>query len=199
MRVAVTGGVEPDSADVFSVSHRAEQPLDQAAVASRTCVGQETVNCLDGWRQAGEIQRHASGQELWHSRWKGLQPDVSFDVDGDGVVSSEDLLVAREFDKDGNGMLDGEERRELRRALAKTGIETYYALPKGPPLRKAQTKSSLLFPTPREAAPTDGIDPDSDAWHFRMDTLHQKTRTLQEQAWTSMHSGNRAGGVQIRA
>ena len=132
---------------------------------------------LGGW--VGQ-SKHASGQELWHSRWKGLQPDVSFDVDGDGVVSSEDLLVAREFDKDGNGMLDGEERRELRRALAKTGIETYYALPKGPPLRKAQTKSSLLFPTPREAAPTDGIDPDSDAWHFRMDTLHQKTRTLQK-------------------
>ena len=36
---------------------------------------------------------------MWEQRWRAEQPDPSFDVDGDGIISCEDLLVAHEFDK----------------------------------------------------------------------------------------------------
>ena len=36
--------------------------------------------------------------ELWYNRWKTMQPDPSFDIDGDGVVSSLDLYLAKQFE-----------------------------------------------------------------------------------------------------
>lgn len=121
--------------------------------------------------------KHASTNSLWLSRWKSVQPDLSFDIDGDGVVSNEDLLIAREFDRDGNGALDSDERRTLRRSLAKTEMERYYSLPHGPPMAKVSS-TSLHMPTPRDADPRAGIDADSTTWHLKMDRLTAHNRSV---------------------
>jgi hypothetical protein len=132
---------------------------------------------LAGWV---DRPKHASTNSLWLSRWKSVQPDLSFDIDGDGVVSNEDLLIAREFDQDGNGVLDTDERRTLRRSLAKTGMETYYSLPHGPPMAKVskQASTSIHLPTPRDTDPRAGIDPESTTWHIKMDRLTAQNRSL---------------------
>ena len=130
---------------------------------------------LGGWVSH---PRYSNKQSLWYARWAETQPHPSFDIDGDGVVSSEDLVLAREFDTDHNGTLDSDERRELRRRLAKSGIERYYNIPHGPHLAKVskQVTKSLLDSTPRDLGVEENIDPDSDSWHLRMDALVTKTR-----------------------
>ena len=45
-------------------------------------------------------------------------PHHSFDIDGDGYVSQEDLLLGKRFDLDGNGLLDPEEQEVGRRIIA---------------------------------------------------------------------------------
>jgi hypothetical protein len=45
-------------------------------------------------------------------------PHHSFDIDGDGYVSQEDLLLGKRFDLDGNGVLDPDEQEVGRRIIA---------------------------------------------------------------------------------
>eukprot|EP01052_Picozoa_sp_SAG31_P012474 SAG31_NODE_731_length_12498_cov_7.368336_2_plen_475_part_00 len=122
--------------------------------------------------------QYRSQQDLWEDRWRSDQPDPSFDVDGDGIVSAEDLLVASEFDRDGNGVLDAREKRLLRQQLARQGVAAYYKLPHGPHLKSKteQLNKTLLTETPRPLGPTEAIDPDSDSWHLRMAALSNKTK-----------------------
>eukprot|EP01044_Picomonas_judraskeda_P023154 COSAG03_NODE_5987_length_1136_cov_1.239151_1_plen_322_part_01 len=97
--------------------------------------------------------RHATTNDLWYSRWKEVQPDPSFDIDGDGVVSSFDMAVAREFDKDNNGVLDAEETRLLRTALARKSLQQYSELPHGPQVASLVVKSknaTTIQRTPRD-------------------------------------------------
>eukprot|EP01052_Picozoa_sp_SAG31_P010661 SAG31_NODE_589_length_13808_cov_3.896710_14_plen_127_part_00 len=47
---------------------------------------------------------------------------MSFDIDGDGTVSSQDFLLASRFDADGNGILDSQERATLQRVMAKEKV-----------------------------------------------------------------------------
>ena len=64
-----------------------------------------------------------------YSRWQEDQPHPSFDVDGDGTISSEDMAIAKAFDKDNNGVLDKEETMMLRTALANEGIRHFSSIP----------------------------------------------------------------------
>ena len=44
-------------------------------------------------------------------------PDPSFDLDGDGHVSTTDLFLAKRFDKDRDGKLNSEELATAKEAL----------------------------------------------------------------------------------
>ena len=44
-------------------------------------------------------------------------PDPSLDLNGDGAVSAQELWIASRFDKDPDGVLDGDERKECLEAL----------------------------------------------------------------------------------
>jgi hypothetical protein len=44
-------------------------------------------------------------------------PDTTFDLDGDGCVGPRDYFIASKFDKNHDGTLDAEERREAMEAL----------------------------------------------------------------------------------
>jgi Ca2+-binding EF-hand superfamily protein len=51
--------------------------------------------------------------------------DPTFDLDGDGFVSNEDLVLAKKFDKDQDGRLNTGERKEAKEAIAQ-GYKNYF-------------------------------------------------------------------------
>lgn len=51
------------------------------------------------------------------NRRKEFVPDISFDLDGDGVVGNRDLVIAKLFDKDGDGKLNAQERANADAAI----------------------------------------------------------------------------------
>lgn len=123
--------------------------------------------------------RHATTNDLWYSRWKKDQPHPSFDIDGDGTISSFDMAIAREFDKDGNGVLDADETRLLRTALAQKSLQQYAELPHGPQVASlvAKSKAENIKHTqgdPIDFKPGVEIDPDSQTWHHTMNQLQTK-------------------------
>ena len=74
--------------------------------------------------------KHRTVTELKASRAAKMRPDTTFDVDGDGVVSSTDYMLANKFDDDGNGVLDDEERTELRKKMVEKTVAEYRCLPR---------------------------------------------------------------------
>ncbi|CEO95496.1 EF-hand domain-containing protein [Plasmodiophora brassicae] len=60
---------------------------------------------------------HTSCRNLRHDRARADAPDPSFDVDGDGVVGTTDLLFATMFDADRDGRLNADEARRCQDAL----------------------------------------------------------------------------------
>ena len=43
---------------------------------------------------------------MMKERKKGRMPDISYDLDRDGVVNDRDYFIAKFFDKDGDGKLN---------------------------------------------------------------------------------------------
>ena len=48
--------------------------------------------------------------------------DLSYDLDGDGIVGNRDLVLSKIFDKDKDGKLNAEERRNADEAI-RNGID----------------------------------------------------------------------------
>ena len=62
-------------------------------------------------------------------RRESMMPHHTFDVDGDGVVSSEDFKLAQAFDINKDGELQLDERHDLRKDMVNTLITKYRRLP----------------------------------------------------------------------
>ena len=60
-------------------------------------------------------------------------PHISYDLDGDGYVGGKDYVVAKQFDKDGDGKLDADERKAALEALKNVRLKDVYC---GKGLRK---------------------------------------------------------------
>lgn len=60
--------------------------------------------------------------ELKNNRKTGSLYDLSYDLDGDGVVGNRDLVLSKLFDKDKDGRLNAEERRNAEEAI-RNGID----------------------------------------------------------------------------
>eukprot|EP01046_Picozoa_sp_COSAG06_P084507 COSAG06_NODE_31300_length_523_cov_2.804245_1_plen_129_part_10 len=73
--------------------------------------------------------RFRSRSEMMQFRRESMMPNHTFDVDGDGVVSSEDFKLAQAFDINKDGTLDMDERHELRKDMVNTLITKYRRLP----------------------------------------------------------------------
>ena len=59
-------------------------------------------------------------------------PDTTFDLDGDGCVGPRDYFIASKFDKNHDGTLDAEERREAMEALKNvSNLRSEYLLGNG--------------------------------------------------------------------
>lgn len=66
------------------------------------------------WARSSPIK---SNSELNEQRRKDNCPDLTYDLDGDGVVGGYDLVISKIFDKDGDGKLNEEERRNAEEAI----------------------------------------------------------------------------------
>ena len=54
-----------------------------------------------------------------------MQPDISYDIDGDGGVSQLDYFIAKRFDSNNDGILDSQERIAFLAAL-KNGYQNNF-------------------------------------------------------------------------
>jgi hypothetical protein len=54
---------------------------------------------------------------MMKERKKARMPDISYDLDRDGVVNDRDLFIAKFFDKDGDGKLNQQEYQAAIKAL----------------------------------------------------------------------------------
>ena len=54
-----------------------------------------------------------------------MQPDISYDIDGDGAVSQLDYFIAQKFDSNHDGILDSKEKEICLNAL-KNGYESNF-------------------------------------------------------------------------
>ena len=60
--------------------------------------------------------------ELKNNRRMDSLYDLSYDLDGDGVVGNRDLVISKLFDKDKDGKLNASERRNAEEAI-RNGID----------------------------------------------------------------------------
>ena len=64
--------------------------------------------------------------ELQAARHAQKRPDISFDLDGDNFVGNRDYVIAKLFDKDGDGKLNKEERAAADEAVRNVSFKTLY-------------------------------------------------------------------------
>ena len=69
------------------------------------------------WKRGEKTNPHQTNTELQQNRRKEFIPDISFDLDGDGIVGNRDLVIGKLFDKDGDGRLNTGERSNAMEAI----------------------------------------------------------------------------------
>ncbi len=74
----------------------------------------------EGWVKEPRFNTR-SEMKKFHA--ENLMPDQTFDVDGDGQVSAEDLKVAAKYDVNRDGLLQPEELRELRLGVVSEALD----------------------------------------------------------------------------
>lgn len=76
------------------------------------------------WGEGCNLKRDKMTRtRLIQQRIKARQPDPSFDIDGDGVISSRDFFISLRFDKDKDGKLNAEEKAACLKALKDDNFE----------------------------------------------------------------------------
>ena len=74
----------------------------------------------EGWLKQ---PRFKTRSELKKFHAENLMPDQTYDVDGDGQVSAEDLALAAKYDTNRDGLLQPEELRELRLGVVSQALD----------------------------------------------------------------------------
>lgn len=78
--------------------------------------------------------------QLVQKRKSSLEPDKTFDLDGDGFISQKDFKIAHTFDKDKDGRLNSTERQKALDSIQKGEAELIW--------KKNPKKNSLMDPKP---------------------------------------------------
>ena len=71
----------------------------------------------DWWGGSQNPNARKDRTELFAARKSEKAPHMSFDLDGDGYVGNRDYVIAKHFDKDGDGKLNAVERAAAEAAL----------------------------------------------------------------------------------
>lgn len=91
---------------------------------------------VEQWDGTGKKQRddwvaeprYRTRSEMKKAQRDAMMPDLSMDIDGDGVVSAKDFKMACAFDDNGDGVLQTTERRHLRQVKVDDAIGRLRAL-----------------------------------------------------------------------
>ena len=75
------------------------------------------------------IPRYRTATAMRAARRQAMLPHPTFDVDGDGVVSQNDFLLATRFDVNRDGVLQADETSELRKEMVTDLVKQYRELP----------------------------------------------------------------------
>ena len=67
--------------------------------------------------ETGDPSPNRTLVEIQQKRRKAEVPDMTFDLDGDGIVGNRDMFIAKIFDKDGDGRLNTQERSNADHAI----------------------------------------------------------------------------------
>ena len=86
-------------------------------------VSNQEIKIPEWWQKKGVANAHRTLTELQNHRRKGFIPDMSFDLDGDGIVGNRDLVISKLFDKDGDGKLNAEERKNAEEAIKNVSVK----------------------------------------------------------------------------
>ena len=79
--------------------------------------GDGEVRIPGWWQKNAKTNANRTFTDMQANRRKEFVPDISFDLDGDGVVGNRDLVIAKLFDKDGDGKLNAQERANADAAI----------------------------------------------------------------------------------
>jgi Ca2+-binding EF-hand superfamily protein len=134
--------------------------------------------------------RFESRSQMLKFRRSSMLPHHTFDVDGDGVVSSEDFALAQAFDINKDGMLQDDERHELRKEMVNKLITKYRRLPHA----ESQEAENLIR---RFTKDLDATVEASDFIH-NYNKLHRHTAVINTHDSTNMHEATQPITVKAR-
>ncbi|KAF4677995.1 hypothetical protein FOL47_006942 [Perkinsus chesapeaki] len=80
---------------------------------------------VDDWEKA---PKYRTRSEMLHQRRANLVPDISYDVDGDGVVGTRDYFISKHFDDDRDGKLNQKERQRFSFGHDQAGSKRPFAV-----------------------------------------------------------------------
>ena len=116
------GDIDMDDSDNVALMHTKGQ-----------LVSFDNVVVKPGFREELSKSGLKSHRELVFQRKIAGRADMSFDLDGDGMVSQKDFFFATRFDKDGSGVLDPAERLAAAKAMKEGfGSEFHFVRTSGP-------------------------------------------------------------------
>ena len=74
----------------------------------------------DWWSRPGQTEEEKKTRtKITQQRRAERIPHISYDLDNDGYVGGKDYVISKQFDRDGDGKLNEEERKAAFEAIAK--------------------------------------------------------------------------------
>ena len=80
----------------------------------------------DWWSKPGlSEEQKQTRTKLNNERRQERIPHISYDLDGDGFVGGKDYVIAKIFDKDGDGRLNTHEKNMAMQALKSVRVNVF--------------------------------------------------------------------------
>ena len=148
----------------------------------------------DNWHNDSEPKKEINTRtKLLQHRIKERQVHPSFDINGDGAISSKEFFIATQFDKGNKGYLDEEDRKRCLEALDK-GYERNFmfgleANVIDPDLKKKGNDQSLLKTRFKQI---DGqIITNEDYSKLKLNTVRDQDCKIRHKTRTSLLNGRK--------
>jgi hypothetical protein len=152
-------------------------------------IASSTAPIPASWQKTNkDVVGITSQRKLLRQRKQASIPHPSYDLDGDGAVSNQDLFISRRFDRSDKGYLTAEEQQEAKRAMAEGLNDQTLNLslsgdPSDPSFRTTKgiprTSQSLTSPGVGPLLIMDVIERDKDQDSFDGRLTDVTNRTLQ--------------------